>query len=383
MKRITKNILLCGTVFPALILTGCGGKNDTQRKLEDATKVKEVKNFSEYRETEIPTEPPTEKKTEPPTEKHTEPPTEKHTEPPTSAPAPAAYSRDYDFSDLAVLGAVFKNGGIGSVPYTSVASQDEENRIRTQTVTFEDGQKTVIFTADPYSGRTNGKVEIRYPVGSEAAVRDVLLSFDNGINEDNVDDFMAGAYNGTEKAPYLGLHDAMYVVTDRIYVTLEKNGTDEGPVPNWEERPADLGELTGSAKVSGELSSGADPFSDLVSSMEFGAVSFDGSEYTGREKRADEQGNVISEGAAFTARYSADNGNSYVFEAGLPDAKLKVTVTRSDCNDPVTVMYLADHIFRYFKSGPFDTGHDILSTDFETDGCRVSKTENGFIMYFF
>lgn len=376
-----KKMVLLFLIITTMLSACSGTGKEDDRILSDVDgQIREVKNFTQYDETELPTE----EITEPITEVVTEPETEPETDPVTEL-VEQPYSKEYDFSDFRVLQAVLKKkGGIGSTPYTSTVVQDYENATRTQTVITSDGTVEVVFKADKTSGETNKELKISY--ASETTMEDIrgiLLAFDNGLNENNVDKFMRGEYNGTEKAPFIGLYDAEYSDQDGIaHVKMVKNAVENGSVPFWTgTTTTDIGQLTKSDKYSGQMTNGGDSFGELLQSLEFERVTMRSSVLSNSSVVTNERGDVISSQSGFIAEYDCSNGDQYMITADCSSDLGGIQIRcRADGLNSVSVMNIANHIYQAFYEGSIDVSYDLTTGAYQTNDYKVELLEDGYLI---
>ena len=350
-------------------LMGCSsGKSDNDRVLVSADNADEIADFNKsdisqveiVTEQQTETEQKTEKQTEPETEKRTE--TEPLTEKQTEAPAP--FKKEYDFSDVTVLSAVFAEvGGIGMVPYTNEIIQDFALQTRTQTILADNGTK-VVLEADPQSGITNTAVTITIQGDdTENRMKNILLGFDNGITQDNLSRFMDGAYAGIN-AGVIGLASTSILKEEgSMTVVLKKapfTETSEG-VPFW--RPVDLTEtlLPDGAFRTVDFTEGSSDMLQILQGIDFGVVTEDDSRDLVSRCTTDEKGRLIHQEVSFMRRYRSTNGNVYEVSVGGGDENnVGITWTLQGDSLPTNkedVLRLAEHIIK----GMFDEDIDVSS----------------------
>lgn len=187
MKNRKIMIVIC--VAAALAAAGCGKKEEPE--LGGLADVKEVVNFSDFKETEVPTEPETEPVTEPVTEPPTEPETEPETEPvtePVTEPETEElpYEEDFDFSDEKILDAFYSVRTLDELSrqegFSDTVSENEEQR--TREISLHNGEVTILLYADQYSGTTNGKLEVKAASQFVGSVKEALVAMDAGLHED-------------------------------------------------------------------------------------------------------------------------------------------------------------------------------------------------------
>lgn len=378
--HITEIILL---LFACMAATAGCSKKIEERPLELPDNVKSVKDFSEYKETDL--QRPTEAQTEPPTEPHTEPPTEPPTEKPTEPPTEpeVAHAEDYDFSEVTVVSAAaMGEGGSSAMAYTSTARQDYIQNIRTQKILFGGGTKEITLIADDTSGKTNKRIEFKYPAEERDKLIQALLWLNDGITQDNIEKFMSGYYNGEDGAPLIGLKNAAYANEgNSISVMLEKFPSAHGAVPGWSDAAIDFSVITGSKKLTGTMASGNDLFGDIFRAVDFGAITFNGSSFSATEKTTDQDGNVVSGSADYSASYTSDNGNSYeITSSGQDEGGLTITVKRPDCTTSPMIMNIGDYIYESICDGSLDLGYDVINSAYDNGRCRIEATPDGFVM---
>jgi len=373
-KHVLAAALLIGT---ASILSACGRGNSTQPVLQGAEDARSVSDFSHFIETELPEEETqTESETEEPVhirpvqpETVKMPETERQTEKQTEAEA--AFEKDYDFSETAVSPAVFGE----SASVSRAVTQDPASM--TRTVEAEDGSgKKVIYTADPTRGATNGKIEIIFPSGEEGSLRQALISFDNGITEENADKFMEGGYTGN--GPLLGLEDASISEDESgIHVILQKFPSDAGTgTPGWEnDFQTDIAGSVGSDKYH------ESSLISVIQSLELASVTETEAGQGGEgaaaavTKRYAPDGSVVSTSMSMHASYTA---GTHSYMASLQDGTLTISVSREDCSSTQACMAFADRIYRYFYEGQIDLSFDLSAGDYTNERCAVHKTDAGF-----
>ena len=387
MRKKTALFIGLGFLLVTVGLSGCKKKDDDDRILADPSSAQSVTDFSSFHETdvapiEVETEPQTVKETQPPTEKPTEKPTEteRETQPETDPPE-TAHSEDYDFSEIALYGAVFAEyGGIGFVPYHNTARYSPADSSYVQTVEWGEGHQ-LIFTAWPDSGRTNQKVELYYPASETGAFKNVLLMFNNGLNTKNINDFFQGKYNGEENAPLLGLKDACFEIRDNtyLYASFTKNPFPNGETHGFAVDAVSLSEEIGSDKTQIILSKDMenDPIRSILLGMEFDTVEKETFDIGGYTVITDEKGEVIESHADFSATYKTATSR---YELSLTGEGLKITVTRNDCEDSVSRMRFANYLYQNFYAGELDLSYDLSNGVYQKDNCTVTGINSGFEM---
>lgn len=363
------------------LITGCSKSDvDDNRILAevDHVSIAEVKDFSAFEETELPTETPTEVQTEPITELETK--TEPETEPPEMP-----YSKDYDFSDFTIMQAAFqKDGGITSVDYENTILQDYTTQNRTQTITAKDGNLILQLYADVNSGSSNRKIEIM--LTSDTAVddmRSILLSFDNGITEEKVDRFLNGEYNGVEKAPLIGLKDTLVTVDgSTITVMLEKNEVQSGVIPYWDDSGIVISDYINTTKSDIVLTDKSDLFSDILNGIEFTEVKMLNSTLVSSGITKDATGAVKSRTVDYSAVYITDNSHRYeidLFSDGVNNPCLTMNCIYGEASEDMVIMNLANHIYQSFYDGVIDVSVS-LDRAFSNEHINVEKTTTGFLV---
>ena len=337
-------------MLAALIgLSGCGSTEvDDDRKLADASEVQEIKNFSAFEETELPT--PT----------------------PTQAPEPTKepekpFEGNYTFDENSLLQAAFSGQ-----KYAKSVMQDYENHIRTETLTAEG--VTVILESDLNSGTSYGKVTVE--TASKDNLQKILLAFENGLNEKNISGFFESKYNGTDKAPLIGLADATYsedVGKFRAVLTRVSRKGDQ--VPYWEDLKTNVNELIG-GKCTKTLDTNGAAFTGVFAGVDFGNVAQGNVSMKKQGYTQDAEGNMKKQ-IQYSASYTSDNGGSYTVDVsmlGQEDDHFKILISRPDLTEDISLLSVAEHIYQAFYNGSFNTEQTL---PYQADHVAVQRTDNG------
>lgn len=369
-----KRNLVIMTLLAVMLFTGCGQKDSDESRvlsMPDEASIREVKDFSAFLETELPTEAP---ETEAP---ETEPPQTEplQTEAPETEPPEIPYSEDYDFSDETVLAAAFSGSD-----YQTDIILDYQNRIRTMTAS-KDGL-TVSLTADTKSGTSSYRCEFS---GDSDKVRQAVLLLRDGVDEDNLERFFEGAYNGEDNAPLIGLKNVSCTAEGQmVTAVLEKKQAElEGKVPGWQDEGIDIGTVLGSVKLTGALSDGADFFGDILSGISFSKTKMES--FTLQKTESKTADGKTSLYADFAAVYTSEDGSRYEISMDGTNSDtqgLSILVRRADLQDSAVIMAVADHIYQGVYEGELDTSAD-LTQPYQKEHCSVAKTEDGFQMFLF
>lgn len=379
MRKRTLYFLCLAAMLSA---AGCGKKEEPA--LGGLSEVKEVVNFSDFTETEIQTEPQTEPPTEPPTEPQTE--TEVQTEPPTepqTEPAEQPYEEDFDFSDEKVLGAFYSIHTLDELSrqdgFSDTVTEDETQR--TRTVSLSGGEVEIRLYADRYSGATNGRLEVSASNTYLGAVKEALAALEAGLDEDNMDAFILGSYNGAERAPYIGLADASCSTEGgRINVVLQKAAAQEGAVPGLSNE-AGPSEFALEESIFRETLSqeGADPFFSLIEGTEGSLFETKERSVASAAKHFDRDGNLISQDGIFSGRYEAGT-TSYTFTSSMEEGKLFLSITYAQEKEmaDAEIAAKAEHLYQYFYHGAFDKEKP-LAEMVPAHG-SLAREGNGFIL---
>lgn len=369
--------------FTAILLAvsctaGCGREEPELGGLED---VREVANFSQFEETELLTEVPTEVPTEAPTEPSTEPATEAVTE---TEPPQEPYQEDFDFSDHTVMSAFYSIRTLDNLSrqesFADTVTANEAERVRK--ISLGDGQVVISMKADRNSGKTNRILEISCSQDYLGAIKEGLIALGAGLDEDNIDTFVLGGYNG-ENAPYIGLANASCTTKGdgTVSILLEKAKQEDGPIPGAVEGavPTVL-TLEGSFATIKADENENGPFAALLQSV-------DGRTYTAQENsvkvhtmRYDRDGNLISEEGPFSGQYSAQ-GRTYSISAASENGKTYLTIAYAQEHElkDAAAIAMAEHLYQYFYHGTFDKTASLASM-LQADHATLEKNGNGYIL---
>lgn len=369
---------IAATAISLALLTGCSRSPNDGVVLSDPSGADRVIDFNHFDETELPPR-ETESESEPETEikiirvepqtvsmPETQPP---ETQEPETQPQEVPYQKDYDFSETTVLKALIGSGTF----YTRTVSQDYEKNERRSIVTPQD-ETSITFIADETSGSTNKTIMLDYPEGMEDKAKSDILSFDNGITEENIDSFLDGRYN--EDPQLIGLAAASYTEDDEwIHIVLTKNDQEKGTVPEWDDSFAsDIGSLIGSVKFSGN------DLTEAIQTIEYSPVAkikVDGdTDNVGIITQTyDQDGKLIGSSFSMEEEYKAGDHDYLV---SVKDGTMKISVKRKDAYDPYFVMSFADRLYRCFLPGHLNTSYNVKAKDFESKRCIVHMTDEGF-----
>lgn len=364
-----KYLIYC--VIASIALCGCRAEKEPERLLleVDDKLISEIKDFGAYENTETETETETEVITEVEIETEIKAETE---------PLEEAYTKDYDFSERSILRAV-------DVLYPEIPSYENEvlykveEQVRIQTIAISDKEITIKLYADKKSGSSNNSIEIS--ASSQDDVKRLLLLFENGITEDNVEKFLEGGYNGTENAPLIGLYDAdIHTENEVFYVRLVKNTFAEGTTPYWEEASASLSDFLSNSKFDTKIKEGEDTFAEILSGIDFGELTFVSSKISMYGTTKDRNNERLSNYILYQASYINDNGNTYEikldYQKENSDKGLTITCYMKDSIPDKVAFEFASHLYKNFYS-------DSLDEEKGTQNCKFTLNENGFEIHIF
>lgn len=368
--------MFCMTVIAGVVLsmTGCGNKNSQDNELlASVDEAKEVVDFSAFKETEIATEPPeTEAPTEPP---ETEPPeTEAQTEPPETA-----YTMDYDYSDETVRNAIFDVQELDTMAdqaFSDVVEEHTEEKNRVRTIDIGNGAFHLSLYADTFSGKTNGKLEITAKEEEQDSVEEVLMLLDTGLNQNNIEKFWNGAYDGANAA-YIGLKNTSVEKKDgTIHIIMEKVPAEEGTVPEMEDG-TQSGTFTMEDSFCVVDMSGDDP--DQMKEILAGT---DGYEYSVTEKNVqdgtksyDKSGELLQASNDCSETVTGTNGSVCKIRTGNTDGRKQLVFeyTAAAGMSDTEMLVKAEYMYRMFYHESFDTGAD-LSSPYQIAHAVLEKT---------
>lgn len=380
-----KFTILLAALMMLFIMGGC--KNQKEPELGGLDDVQVVKNFSDFTETEVPTEAPT----EPPTEESTEAPTEKITEAQTETQAEETetevleekYSEDFDFSDQTVMSAFYSVKTLNDLSYEDGFSDTiaVEMDKMVQTVSLSDGKVVVTMTADPYSGKTNRILVVTCSQDYLGAVKEGLIALGAGLNEDNIDKFVLGGYNGENEAPYIGLNNASCAIDSdgQVTIVLEKAQQAKGDIPGMPEGGANqtgicLEDSFANIQVTGDT----DPFPALLGSVDAETYTAETSTVQPLTRHYDREGNLISEDGLFAGKYISGKKTwsiTTIVEEGK--TKLVFLYNQSKGLSDEVILSMAEHIYQYFYHGEFDKSVSVDSP-YTTNHAILEKNGSGF-----